>query len=271
METRWSYSSVRHATTIDRADVARGEPLHVPGLVADWPAIARWCPDYLRARAGDSSFVVETYPEGTPYGRVDMRRVPLSEFLTMLAAAGPERAPYLAETNRSLEKNAPGLASDFTVPAVLATQPSRTAALFLGRGSTTHLHFHHVDDALLCQVIGEKRVVLFAPRETRNLHPYPVHSPRWMWSRVDVESPDAKLHPRIADAHALECTLRPGDALFIPLHWWHAALSPGESGSVTWFWPSRRRLAHPLMAMRASTALFLTRQRARLRRFRTIR
>jgi peptidyl-lysine (3S)-dioxygenase / protease len=44
-------------------------------------------------------------------------------------------------------------------------------------------------------------------------------------SPVDVQRPDLVRFPRFAHARAVTCTIGPGDALFLPAHWWHEVTS----------------------------------------------
>jgi len=96
--------------------------------------------------------------------------------------------------------------------------------LFIGPvGTLGAAHFDQYDNLFL-QVRGRKRFLLFDPRSgARGLYTFPVHHPYDQRSRVDLEAPDKELFPKLADLYGcgVEAALRPGDALFIPSHWWH--------------------------------------------------
>jgi hypothetical protein len=98
--------------------------------------------------------------------------------------------------------------------------------LFLGGpGCVTPLHADGLaTGALLAQVHGEKRCLLFAPEQEPLLHPerLPLVFGR---SPIDVRRPDLERFPRFAAARPVKCTLRPGDLLYIPSRWWHAVQS----------------------------------------------
>ena len=75
----------------------------------------------------------------------------------------------------------------------------------------------------------------------------PWYSMRGNHSRIrfDGESePDPRDFPKLAQAEMLECTLEPGEALFIPDHWMHIVEGIKENISVTYFWDSDWRQAH---------------------------
>lgn len=78
---------------------------------------------------------------------------------------------------------------------------------------------------VLCQIQGHKRLLLFPPSDVRHIH----FSPGASSSSIDVFSmlDDVKL----AQAHPHEAMLRPGDVLFLPALWLHAA-SPTEGMSI---------------------------------------
>lgn len=86
----------------------------------------------------------------------------------------------------------------------------------------------------LRQVIGYKYVRLYAPAATPCL--YPREGAMSNTSCVDVAEPDAAAHPSFARAPFLECTLGPGDTLYIPPRWWHYAAALTPSWSVSFWW-----------------------------------
>lgn len=75
-------------------------------------------------------------------------------------------------------------------------------------------------------VAGQRRFTLFPPEQLPNLYPGPfeVTPAGTPVSMVDLESPDLDRYPRFTDAAATaqQATMEPGDAIYIPFHWWHA-------------------------------------------------
>ncbi|KAJ1481478.1 hypothetical protein T484DRAFT_1899345 [Baffinella frigidus] len=113
-------------------------------------------------------------------------------------------------TPADLRVDFPGLAADFSLPELF--EPS---AFF----------------SSVLRVRGTKRVVLFAPRDADKL--YMVGDK----SRVaDIEHPDLARFPLFRLATPFECTLLPGDVLFIPALWFHNVLSVDFSVAVNVFW-----------------------------------
>jgi hypothetical protein len=108
-------------------------------------------------------------------------------------------------------------------------------------GHTEPLHYDSGDGTLV-QLHGNKKVVLFAPAQTKNLYPFPIRRKGiapW-FSRVYIDQPDYAAYPRMREAlaHKIEVTLAPGEVLFIPANWWHevSAISDDYICSVNRFW-----------------------------------
>ena len=100
---------------------------------------------------------------------------------------------------------------------------SRAKAKMVVVGSARTLYHCHYDlqPNLHVQLVGRKRVLVFAPSEWPNVYPYPAAHPMESYSMVDVESPDLDRFPALARAHGLECDLSPGDTLWLPAYTWH--------------------------------------------------
>lgn len=93
--------------------------------------------------------------------------------------------------------------------------------LYIGhRGALSRCHCDGYD-GLVCQLDGEKRVVLFDPLQARHLCVFPQRHALETRPRVHVDAPDVLKFPRYADAAGCSTVLRPGDCLYLPHHWWH--------------------------------------------------
>lgn len=109
--------------------------------------------------------------------------------------------------------------------AALVTWPEEGGdRLFIyvtAQGVVTRAHYD-TNAAVLIQFSGRKHLLLFSPVYFHNM--YPIHdldSGRDRRSLVDIRSPDLEQHPLIRDVQAMETTLEPGDAIFLPSNWWH--------------------------------------------------
>lgn len=120
--------------------------------------------------------------------------------------------------------------------------------LWMGPSSTVSpMHYDPLDN-LLVQVVGWKRVLLFPPGDNINStdndstgdklwHCAGVDGNQYNTSAVDIEKPDYEKYPNFRLAPVpFECTLGPGDALYIPKKWWHHVRSLEFSVSANIWW-----------------------------------
>jgi hypothetical protein len=100
----------------------------------------------------------------------------------------------------------------------------------------TQIH-HDRDHNLACVIAGRRRFVLFPPEQVANLYIGPIDNPPPL-SIVDLEAPDFLRFPRFAQALATaqSAELGPGDALFIPRHWWHHVTSRDPYNAMVNYW-----------------------------------
>lgn len=141
--------------------------------------------------------------------------------------------------------------------SVFSASGFETAFWMGAGGARTGWHLDH-DFPLnvLCHLYGRKRLWIASPDETPALYPSNRYDPGAVlssvnfWSPYGVESgPKAKdaasRIPLYADLKMEEVELYPGDVLFIPQGWWHAAETVKEAGTsvslsvrsmTPWFW-----------------------------------
>jgi hypothetical protein len=233
-------AALRHAApkAIERVDdveadaffsryFAGNTPVVITGRVRRWRAVGLWSPAYLRRELGR---VRVRYVEGREREvDFDMKTPQLTKTTTLGAyAAKVERARpgndlYLVAQNRNMDLPAmQRLWDDVEVPVDLV-DPARAkgaVAFWFGPGGTvTPLH-HDTCNILFCQVYGQKRLVLVPPQET-----FLLRGARSMYAALDPEHPDLQRFPEWSTASVFEVVLDPGDALFIPVGWWHQVRS----------------------------------------------
>lgn len=234
-------------------ELERGRrPFLIEGALDGWPALDRWNPSYLREKVGGTRVPVEFYPSGSYYGGWVQTPLRMDRYLDILTSPGEAERCYLAQV--PLLDLLPELADDLSVPGCLAGAPELGLAFFLGRDTVTALHYHSNEQALLCQVSGAKDVLLYPPQDHRYLNFHPWYSYRFNFSRIDFSAvPDGPGSP-LRRARPLRCTVRAGEALYIPLHWGHLVEGPGATSSVTFFWrPTAGGTWHsPAMRLRAA-------------------
>jgi hypothetical protein len=226
----------RHAN-LSRADFQRdylhaNRPVILEGLVDQWPARHLWTPDYLIRRVGDATVEVMANRDADTDYEINCNRhrtpMPFSTYVNRaFFAAGNDT--YMVANNRFLDDAGRVLLAD--VPAfpeyLYPYEPGRTFLWFGPAGTVTPLHYDSCD-ILLCQVRGAKRVRFYDPAQ-RGL----LYNNRGVFSDVNYEAPDLARFPLFARAVAVECVLGEGEALFIPVGWFHQVRSLAASISVS--------------------------------------
>ncbi|GLH01054.1 lysine-specific demethylase 8-like [Gryllus bimaculatus] len=221
-------------------------PVLLAGAANHWPAIHRWCSlEYLCHVAGARTVPVEL---GAHY--VDptwsQRLMTLESFVekhvkceSQISTSDNSQLGYLAQ--HPLFDQVPELRADICIPEYCCLSDKQDESLdpdinawFGPAGTVSPLHFDPKHN-LLTQVVGAKRVLLYAPEVSAALYPHeePLLSNT---AQVDPENPDYTSFPDFQKAQAWECTLKPGDMLYIPPRWWHHVRSLSVSFSVSFWW-----------------------------------
>lgn len=187
--------------------------------------------------------------EGRPATRLQDRAVLLSELADMPLAVRPNYVPDFGEGRRDapprattlgaflseLEAGSKELCVEYATPAQLVAHvPLPQAAgnynpqniishtFLAGPGAFAHLHYDaDLRPVLMYQVFGRKRYVLIDPEQTRKLDPLLdvgwEHTSSLFLQHFSEEDRNAFLHY----VNAWDCTLEPGETLFVPALIWH--------------------------------------------------
>ncbi|MDC0722062.1 cupin-like domain-containing protein [Nannocystis bainbridge] len=218
---------------------ATGTPVILNDVVPRWPAFSRWSPADLRARFGAAEIEMSIGRAGDDDPDVrfkqHVRRTTLGDYVDRVLAAGETNDLYLIANNRNLAR--PGLAgllADIVLPAGYfdEARSASCGALWFGpAGTVTSLH-HDTSNILFFQVVGRKRFRLYAPDE-----PQLLAAARGVYSTLDPEAAGSAL----AEC-GLDLVLLPGEALFLPVGWWHHVRALDVSISVAFnnfVWPNQ--------------------------------
>ncbi|MDC0678745.1 cupin-like domain-containing protein [Sorangium atrum] len=199
--------------------VAGNIPVILTDVVTRWPAFGRWTPAYLSERFGDVVVDVTTGRQSDPDYDMHAARhtesTPLRDFVARIVGAAREETNdfYMVANNRVLERTRLGaLLDDVVLPdGYCAVQRLLGAsALWLGpAGTVTPLHYD-TSNILFGQVYGRKRYRMIAPFETSLFD-----GARAMYADRDPEQGS------MAPVLVKDVVLEPGEALFIPVGWWH--------------------------------------------------
>jgi len=224
---------------------APSRPVVISGEIAHWPASNLWSPDYLKSKVGPALVEYQgersTSPDFERYKDNHKKQMPFDAFIDMIVAEGGNNAyvtAYNAATNREALK--PLDADMRPLDKFLAQAPSDPGGLlWIGpAGTMTSMH-HDLTNNLIVQVVGSKRIMMAAATESPKMY-----NDRHVFSEIgDVLSIGDRLkdYPKLADVTFHEINLGPGDALFVPIGWWHQVESLSFSVSITFtnfLWPN---------------------------------
>jgi hypothetical protein len=240
--------SIETSADLDRIVLA-AEPLILRGLIEHWPALAagRHSPatlnHYFKSMdQGIPGTVMEAPPSA--HGRFgytsdireftfSTRQRGISETLDRIERSlGSPTAPVIAIQMLPLATHLPGFVQQNPMPILPRVDPR----LWLGGPVKTQIH-NDRDHNLACVIAGRRRFLCFPPEAVASLYIGPIDNPPPL-SIVDVEAPDLQRFPRFAQAltTARVAELSPGDALFIPRHWWHHVTSLDSYNAMVNYW-----------------------------------
>ena len=143
--------------------------------------------------------------------------------------------PAISMQNSLPSELLPGLIDENTSDFFPDVEPR----LWVGNEGIVSAHYDGSDN-LACVVAGRRRFVLFAPDQIANLYPGPLNfTPAGApTSLVDLNEPDFERYPnfKTALANAYSVELGPGDAIFIPMLWWHHVESLEKVNALMNYW-----------------------------------
>ena len=233
---------IREYGNVDAAEFqeirGQGAPAVFRGQFCDWPAVqaARRSDediiDYLkRLQRGSRATAVVGPPEirGRFFYNDDVTAMNFQRGIT-------ELAPFLDRLLRDREEHEPiamAIQSEPVVtllPGFEAENPASilhrhvAARAWIGNRIQVAPHYD-LQENVGVVVAGRRRFTVFPPGQLPNIYPGPFElTPAGTpISMVDPHHPDLERYPRYAEAMATaqRAELAPGDAIYIPYHWWH--------------------------------------------------
>ena len=210
-------------------------PVVISNVGRGWAAMRTWTPENIKKRFGSQ-------PVAIGYGR-DM---PFDQFIDeVLASSAENPGPYMYRS--FLHEMLPELLPDL-IPQIKFSFARRYASPLMpekwrrpdgylkllvgGVGSKFPvMHFDGENShAGVVQIYGDKEFVVFPPEDTPYLYARSV-----MPNHSQVDDPvmqDRQRFPLLAKATLYRTVLEPGDMIFVPARWWHAARALSTSISV---------------------------------------
>jgi len=208
------------------------KPVVITDAIETWKARSNWSLDYFSSRYGSSPITVcrlggERY---SPDGAMSMA---LSSFIDEIKVHNFDTYPCYVRDDWQIFETHLELLSDYKIPPYFfdwfALLPPflrlKYPRIFIGpRGALTPLHLDiWGTHAWLAQLLGRKRWILFPPDQRELLYD----------CKVQPRAPDFERFPLFRDAKPLECTIGPGDLIFVPGGWAHEVISLDATISIT--------------------------------------
>ncbi|MDX6741534.1 cupin-like domain-containing protein [Actinocorallia sp. A-T 12471] len=209
-------------------------PVVLRGLAASWRAVSRWTPEYFAESFGDRTVEITAGRDADPRFEDNFvahrTEVAMRDFVKdVMDGTGNDR--YLVAKNHVLQRpEFQTLLDDIRCPDGFLDPAGlrESAKLWFGPlGTVTPFH-HDACNILFVQIYGSKKVRMVEPHELPRLY-----NDRECFSPVDLDDIDLDRFPWMTDVPVAEAVVRPGDALLIPLGWWHWVKSLEASISLS--------------------------------------
>lgn len=205
-------------------------PVVVTDLMRDWPARA-WTHQQFIARFGHLEVQVQTGRDTDPDFEVrsSVHRNPMrfDDFLTRIIASRTNDL-YLTANNEFLKRPefAPLLDELAPLPPWMVSDGLRHSSWLWIGADGAHTPLHHDKTVLFhAQIVGAKRWRLASPFAGRKLDNY-----TGVFSRNDLSDKAEMANRGIG---VIDVTINPGEALYLPMGWWHQVDSIGAGISLS--------------------------------------
>jgi hypothetical protein len=235
-----------------------GQPAVFRGLAAEWPAVraAKEADEsfiaYLKALRTERPVAMLVGPpeiEGRFFYTDDIMGFnfqrgtsPLDPFFDRLLRDRQNSEPYsIAIQSEPVQELFPGFERENGLELI---NPDVIPRAWIGNAIRVAPHYDTMEN-VGCVVAGRRRFTLFPPEQLPNLYagPFELTPAGTPISLVELRNPDLERFPRFAQAAetAQSTVLEPGDAIYIPFHWWHGvdSLEPINM-FVNYWWNDRR-------------------------------
>ena len=260
-------------TGVDRAEFREkirplGQPAVLRGVAGEWPAVgaARRSDEdliaYLRRFRTDqpvAAIIGDPEIEGRffytdDFGSLNFQRgiSPLDPFLDRLLRDRDNPRPYaIAVQSEEVPALLPGFEKENRTDLV---DPHVVPRAWIGNRIRVAPHCD-LKENIGVVVAGRRSFTLFPPEQLKNLYlgPFELTPAGTPVSIVDTHNPDLERFPLYAEAlkHAQVTELSPGDAIYIPFHWWHGvdSLEPVNLFINYWWNDARTDAGNPYDAL----------------------
>ena len=244
------------------------QPVVIRGLLQNWPAVQAGkqsltsLADYFKRL--DTGTKVKTYV-GRPEinGRFfytedfrgfnfDLQNVSVTTALdTMVSLKEVSQPPAIALQAMDIPNLMPSFLDENPMPLV---EDKITPRIWISNRSVVAPHFD-INHNLACVVGGSRKFTLFPPEQVGNLYIGPLMTTPGgpPISTVDLQNPDYTKFPKFTKAlqSAQQAVLEPGDAIYIPILWWHGVESLDSLNILVNYWWNNTSAGHhdPMLSL----------------------
>ena len=237
------------------------QPAVLRGLVRNWPAVQAAqqsrtrVVDYLkRCDAGGTVSAMVAAPQinGRFFYSDDFQNFNF-ESLSVSITAALDNLVSLAETPRPPAVALQAIPVTSNMPSFLAANKlplldtGAVPRIWIGNRSIIATHFDN-NHNIACVAAGRRKFTVFPPDQVANLYIGPLlrtpgGSPV---SIVDLRAPDLARFPKFKKALEVgqEAVLEPGDAIYVPLLWWHGVESLEPLNVLVNYWWNNANTTH---------------------------
>ncbi|WP_246173943.1 cupin-like domain-containing protein [Paraburkholderia hayleyella] len=200
----------------------QNRPVIISGMLDGWMARKKWNLDYFRAQCGDCEIEVQFDRETDTHYEINQPRLKrtmrFGDYVDLVERSSPTNNFYMTANNTSHNRQALAALWPDAPPIgeyLDANSPDTGFFWFGPAGTRTPFH-HDLTNNFMAQVIGRKRITLVPLCDT----PY-MYNLLHCYSQVDGSAIDFARFPEMRHAQIIDCTLEPGELLFLPIGWWH--------------------------------------------------
>lgn len=217
------------------------KPVIITGTVTDWKSYSLWSIEYLNNLVGNKEINVNISPNKIftfdPQAQftITSKKMNFTDFTDWIVQKKTTNEYYYLQQS-SIKSSFPELLPDIEVPDYIEQKLFIIANLWIGTGGNISPLHYDMSENFLCQLRGRKRVLLFEPKQTSLLYPFPAHSKIPHMSQLNIDQIDSDKFPKFQKAKYIDCMLEPGEMLFIPAFWWHQVYSLDQLNIAINFW-----------------------------------
>ncbi len=210
------------------------KPVIITGMMEDWPALTKWNYTYFKERFGEREVEIQKgRNQDADYeinGFQHKSKMAFAEYVDLVASSGATNDFYMTANNTSNNKAAlKELWDDIRLmPEYLDTKSPDNGFFWFGPAGTKTPFHHDLTNNFMAQVIGRKQVKLMAACDVAHVYNH-LHC----YTPVDGGAIDYERFPMMRDVPVMECTLSPGELLFLPVGCWHYVYALDPSVTVS--------------------------------------